>query len=280
MTLRNRLDTLEGNLTPKELIIRWMAEAHQFGNFTAYGLWLFDQPEAAYPLVRLPRHLDVGTKQQMKGQKEAQIAATLSVRQRDLLFLFHLHSQLNDRVTFTLNELRWRVLFLAEQLRHFLDLDALEEEQAGLLRRIPGRKPRVPQRDRARDQEKLQTWRALAEALDEDVRDLLGAAECLSTRYFSGEDLLYPQARASLLQILLVLFRQQRLQALGYGTREESQHAADTLDEPFVLGPLSANGRNLAVELVALAKAQALALLGEQNAGIRLVQEWLRETCR
>lgn len=44
-----------------------------------------------------------------------------------------------------------------------------------------------------------------------------------------------------------------------------------------VLGPLSAYGRDLAVELATLAKAEALATLGEQRAGVRLVEEWLRE---
>ena len=48
------------------------------------------------------------------------------------------------------------------------------------------------------------------------------------------------------------------------------------MDEPFVLGPLTAHGRDLAVELVTLAKAEALSMLGEQTAGVRLVEEWLR----
>ena len=48
------------------------------------------------------------------------------------------------------------------------------------------------------------------------------------------------------------------------------------MDEPFLLGPLSGYGRDLARELVTLAKAEALTALGEQQAGIQLVEKWLR----
>ena len=50
------------------------------------------------------------------------------------------------------------------------------------------------------------------------------------------------------------------------------------MEEPFALGPLTAYGRDLAVELVTLAKAEALTMLGEQHAGVRLVEEWLRSS--
>lgn len=56
------------------------------------------------------------------------------------------------------------------------------------------------------------------------------------------------------------------------------ERVAETMDDEFVLGPLTAYGRDLAVELVTLAKAEALATLGEQNAGVRLVEEWVRST--
>jgi hypothetical protein len=46
--------------------------------------------------------------------------------------------------------------------------------------------------------------------------------------------------------------------------------------EVFVLGPLVDYGRDLAVELVTLAKAEALSALGEHNAGAGLVEKWMR----
>jgi hypothetical protein len=108
------------------------------------------------------------------------------------------------------------------------------------------------------------------------VRDLLGAAERLPTRYYAGEDVLFPEARAALMQALEVHFHNQRLYLLCYGTRAECRRAAETLDEVFVLGPLVGYGRDLALELVTLAKAEAFSALGEPNAGVRLVEEWMR----
>jgi hypothetical protein len=276
MTLHRRLDALEDSLTPKELITTWMREAHEFGDYTSYGLWLMQQPEHSYPLTRLSQHLYDATKAHLRGRRDEELRAALRSQNRDLFFLFHLHSQLNERVEFTLSELRWRVLFLTEQLRHVMDQGAADEDQAELLKLIPGKKPRMPRRDKARDREKMELWRDLATALDEDLRDLLGAAERLSGRYLSGEDLLYPPARTSLLQILGILFRQRRLYYLCYGTKEERVCAVDTMDEPFVLGPCSGYGRDLTLELVTLAKAEALSALGEQSAGVRLVEQWMR----
>jgi hypothetical protein len=276
MTLNNRLDEITENLAPKELILTWMREAHEYGTYLSYGLSLLDQPEDAYPLVRLPQLLYAGTKARLRGRKEEELRRTLRSGYRDLLFLFHLHSQLNERVAHTQKELIFRVLFLTEQLRRFMDRDAAQEDQDQLLKLIPGKKPRLPRRDKARESELMGLWREHGLSLEEDVRDLLGAAERLSVRYFSREDVLFPEARAALMQALEVHFHNQRLHLLCYGTRAERRRAAETLDEVFVLGPLSDYGQDLAVELVTLAKAEALSALGEPNAGIRLVEAWMR----
>lgn len=55
MTLPTRLDKLEDhNLTPREAVIMWMREAHQFDSLLAYGFWLIEQPDDVYPLIRMP----------------------------------------------------------------------------------------------------------------------------------------------------------------------------------------------------------------------------------
>ena len=53
---------------------------------------------------------------------------------------------------------------------------------------------------------------------------------------------------------------------------------AETMDAHFALGSLAGYGRDLAVELVTLARAEALTMLGQQRAGVGLVEEWLRST--
>ena len=158
MTQEKRLDTLEGELTPKELVIRWMAEAHEFGDYTSYGTWLLTQPEDAYPLVKLPKAIYEGTRARMRGKNDEELRGALRSSYRDLFFLFHLHSQLNERVTSRLPELTWLSLYLSEQLRRFMERGASQEERAELLALIPGKKPRLPGHDKAHDQEMITTW--------------------------------------------------------------------------------------------------------------------------
>src|SRR5688572_11113227 len=48
-----RLANLEAALSPTELVIRWLDEAHAFGDFVAYVDSLLDQPDDQFPLNRL-----------------------------------------------------------------------------------------------------------------------------------------------------------------------------------------------------------------------------------
>ena len=48
------------------------------------------------------------------------------------------------------------------------------------------------------------------------------------------------------------------------------------MEEPFALGPLTAHGRDLALELVALAYAGAPISLGEQQRGMQVAEECQR----
>jgi hypothetical protein len=276
MTLKTRLDEITKALSPKELILTWMREAHEYGSYLSYGLSLLDQPEDAYPLVRLPQLLYAGTKTRLRGRQEEDRQRPLRSGYRDLLFLFHLHSQLNERVAHRLKELTFRVFFLTEQLRRFMDRDSLLEDQTELLKLIPGKKPRLPRRDKVREREKLELWREHAGSFEADVRDLLGAAKRLSARYYAGEDVLFPDARAALVQALEIHFHNHRLDLLCYGTKAECRRVAATMEETFELGSLTDHGQDLAVELVTLAKAEALSALGKHTAGVRLVEEWMR----
>jgi hypothetical protein len=47
------------------------------------------------------------------------------------------------------------------------------------------------------------------------------------------------------------------------------------MNEPCALGPLTTYDRDLATELVTLSKAEALTMLGEQRAGVRILEGWL-----
>ena len=120
--------------------------------------------------------------------------------QRDLLFLFHLHYQANERFAYKEKELRWRILYLGDG--------------NGAWNSSGKRPPRAKDKGVG-----LSTSREQAAALREDVLALLGASTLLSRRYFSGEELLYPRARATLLELLATLHILRRLDLLTFGTR-------------------------------------------------------------
>ena len=52
-TAAMRLAGLEATLSPTELVVRWLDEAHSFGSAAAYGAALLDAPPERYPLNRL-----------------------------------------------------------------------------------------------------------------------------------------------------------------------------------------------------------------------------------
>lgn len=56
MTIARRLAVVETSLTPTQLVLRWLDEAHQFGSFEAHAASILDTPLEDLPLNRaVPR---------------------------------------------------------------------------------------------------------------------------------------------------------------------------------------------------------------------------------
>jgi hypothetical protein len=117
------LDKIEVSLTPKQAILLWMEEAHQYDTMEQYARSLKPGPESAWPLAILPEKVATAVEQAMKGRPKQDIARRARQAIRDVLFLFHLHQQLNRR--------------FMEEDRHFwtkalllsTELDALRRER-------------------------------------------------------------------------------------------------------------------------------------------------------
>ncbi len=93
-----RLDKLESNLTPKQAMLRWMMEAHQFGSLEEYAAHMKSQPDDAWPLRRLGDQMRAAVRQSFKGRPEIAINQALRRADLDVLFLFYLHQQSNCRL--------------------------------------------------------------------------------------------------------------------------------------------------------------------------------------
>jgi hypothetical protein len=88
---RRRLDKLQVSLTPKQAVLLWMEEAHQYDTIEQYCLSLNPFPKANLPLARLPDQVIKAVEQVMKGQPKEAVARVVRQAVRDVVFLFHLH---------------------------------------------------------------------------------------------------------------------------------------------------------------------------------------------
>src|SRR5665811_811155 len=133
MSLAKRVGDVEDHLTPKEAVICFMREAHQFNSLLTYGRWLLEQPEDAYPLIRMPKQVVAAVRAQNKGTSDALLRDELYRVQKDVTFLYHLHKQVNLQALQDEEALRLKVTLLAEKLRSLIHriwaIDALRLER-------------------------------------------------------------------------------------------------------------------------------------------------------
>jgi hypothetical protein len=121
---RRRLDKLEVSLTPKQAILLWMEEAHQYNTMEQYVRSLKSGPEVAWPLAILPEKVATAVEQAMKGLPKPVVARVARQAIRDVLFLFHLHQQVNQRFMEEDRHYWTRALLLSTEL------DALRRERS------------------------------------------------------------------------------------------------------------------------------------------------------
>lgn len=150
MSMAKRLDDLKDrSLTPQEAVIVWMQEAHQFGSFVDYGRWLAGQPDEAYPLIRMPEQVVRAIRAKNKGVPGTELRDQFLAVQRDLLFLYYLHSRANMRASSDHEPLSLRVIMLIREIRALTlesyGLDDLRRGRMGMeagVQKRPGKKER------------------------------------------------------------------------------------------------------------------------------------------
>ena len=121
---RRRLDKIEVSLTPKQAILLWLEEAHAYDTMTEYCLSLKSGPDSAWPLAILPDKVSRAVEQAMKSQPKPAVARMARQAIRDVLFLFHLHQQVNRRFMEEDRHFWSKVLLLS------VEQDALRRERS------------------------------------------------------------------------------------------------------------------------------------------------------
>ena len=110
MTFARRLATLESGLSPREAVLRWLAEVRAFPSLSAYVTWLIDQPSEAWPLVAIPAQLERGVRASMHGQARPEVERAIGRAVAQALFLVELVLLANRRVATLTRELACGVL--------------------------------------------------------------------------------------------------------------------------------------------------------------------------
>jgi hypothetical protein len=181
MTMKCRVANLEADLRPKELVVRWMREAHAFGSYGAYSAWLRGQPHSEYPLVKLPAQIYEQLKAKTTHWREEEVQRDLHHAYRELLFHYHLHGKVSQHLAAALPELQLKSVLLTTMLKGLMFRlrlgDQLRTTSLRLERAWPY--PLDPETARAvaaAENFGVETWEVIGEAgttgewLDEQLR--------------------------------------------------------------------------------------------------------------
>jgi len=300
MSLSTRARDLEDHcLTPREAVTLWIRDAHGFGSLLTYGAWLLEQPDEAYPLIRLSEQVVGAVRAKSKRVPDQKLRPELHRVEKSVLFLYQLHKQLNLRAIAAEEVHALKVTLLREKLRNLagevygVDMARLERFSLPEDLTRPGRKRRKT-KDELSLEKRIADWSREERIFWGEVMSLLEAARLVSERYLGGEELFYPDAARKLEATLTALSGLRGLYeemlagrppesdrdfALWLAEGEKPKRPMAPVAEPpeaEARPDVTASARALAKHVVLIARAEALDDLGEREAGIQLMQEWMR----
>ncbi|MBM4437388.1 MAG: hypothetical protein FJ029_09165 [Actinobacteria bacterium] len=245
-----RIKRIETSLTPSQAVMLWMEEAHRHGSIRAYATWLVDQPDAVFPLFWLCDRVEPPVRQAMKGQSRDAVEWAIYEALREAAFLFHLHQQANLRILQDWRALHLNLALLLVERRllladHRLGNAALKDRRA--------------------------RWRGVLTAALVELYALTGAMERLGARYFRGHPVLFEDAAQGLAWCLATAetLVEQHNDAIEFAAHPEHPTGVtkrQLIELAAVREATAGSANRLAAELVALARAETFALLGEHHA--------------
>lgn len=251
---KKRIEKVETSLTPKQAVLLWMEEAHSHGSIQAYALWLKEQPESAYPLVRLPRQVREAVRTAMKGQSREAVGWYIDRAERDVIFLFQFVYVLNTRLMEDSRTTAFAFLWLLEKLRPFISWKGTTKDFVN----------------------KATEWVGYAKHLLLEVHTTYRAVQEIEKRYFDGRTVLFSdiaektEGMAEQWSVLVEMYNDLVQEHAGKTKVKElllDQEKESRLNEPAL--------RARVAFLVDMAKAEALGLLGEHEKAGTLMEEYV-----
>lgn len=252
MTLSRRVAALETSLSPTALVLRWVAEAHSFGDIESYVRSLLIEPSREGPLDRLAREAAQGAKTSMRGKRPELTSAAVRSALRETLFRF----ELVLRINVTAQELLDREVLIDAALSARLALLTSENEKT-----------------RRADPTYLGRFATYRDLLAFRVGELHATQEARTiaqVQYLDGHAALFPDvAEAWAEQVKST----QALAAMAVRLAELDGVTPAVPQDPEAV---SLRTSELVADLVEPAKATALDKLGEGGQALGIATGWLR----
>jgi hypothetical protein len=252
MTLVRRVTAVETSLSPTQLVLRWLDEAHAFGDLESYVRWQLAEPSAEGPLDRLAHEAVSGVRTSLRGKRPEVVDAAGSSALRETVFRFDLVM----RILVTTHDLLEREGLIDAALSAHLALMTGEGRAT-----------------RRRDTTYLERFARLRGLLLFRLAELRAAHEARSAveeRYLAGHTALFPDAVTAWDEQLRST---ETLAAVACRLAELDGVPPAELPDPEAA---SARVTGLVADLVEPAKATALEKLGEGEQSLAIATAWLR----
>jgi hypothetical protein len=252
VSLSRRVTVVEASLSPTQLVLRWLAEAHAFGDVEPYVASLLAHNHPVAPLDRLAREAAQGVRTAMRGKRPEVVAAAVRSALRETVFRY----EIVMRINVTAHELIDREALI----------DAALSAQVALL---------VSQDAESRRgdptyAERFATRRDLLAFRLGELRAAGEARSIVEKRYLDGHAALFPAVAAAWDDQV------RDTEALADAAVRLASFAgvsAAMAPEPEAL---SVRTTELVADLVQPAKAEALEKLGEDQRALGIATAWLR----
>jgi hypothetical protein len=252
MTLDRRLSKIDETLSPTQLVLRWLAEAHAYGDLIPYVNSLLAEDPPVAPLDRLAREAVHGARAAMRGKRPELADAAVRSTLRETVFRFELVMRINVTAKELLDREELIAALFAAQLAMLLG--------------------EAPDKDVAGDSHvrRLELCRRLTLLRVDELLASQEARASVEARYLDGHPALFPD-------IATAFERQLRSsqEVAATATRAAELDGVEPVP-PEDPDALKARAGQLVADLVEPAKSETLDKLGEARQSLDIAAGWVR----
>jgi hypothetical protein len=252
VTLARRVTALETSLSPTQLVLRWLDEAHAFGDLESYVRSQLAEPSAEGPLDRLAREAASGARASLRGKRPEIVEAAIRSALRETVFRF---------------DLVLRILVTTHDL---LDREGLIQAALSAHVALLTTEGRATRRRDTTYLERFATLRGLLLFRLAELRAAQEARSAVEARFLAGHTALFPDA--------VTAWDEQLRNTETLADVACRLAALDGVPPAEPADPEAASARvtGLIADLVGPAKTTALEKLGEGEQALGIATAWLR----